>query len=90
MSRARTAVAIFALLFLCVFVYKALLYKEELAIVVWPFLMFVYGLQICYVYVFKKIISAARIVLEAEENEFTRSLLLAIACAAVVLSAIRV
>jgi hypothetical protein len=33
MSRERTAVAIFALLSLGVFVYKALLYKEALAIV---------------------------------------------------------
>jgi len=51
--------------------------------------MFAYGLLIYCVCVFKKTIFAARIVLEAKNNEFTRSLLLVIGCASIVLSALR-
>lgn len=86
MSGARTVVAIFAVLSSCIFVYKVLSYKGGLPGFLFALLMFAYGLQICYAYVFRKTIFAAYIVLSAEDSEFIRSIVLAIGCVAMVLS----
>jgi hypothetical protein len=72
------------------FVYQALLYEGELPGFLWPLLMFAYGVQVCYAYVFKKTIFAAYILLAAEDSELTGSIVVAIGCVAMVLSVIRV